>query len=318
MQAVKPPNISSLVELARMVLYVGMPAPRYTLEEVEAAKAEYDRQQTVLGDAAIKLAPMVRDLQDLLDISAACGFPNSVLTARFEEQKRKLERLWQLRLVLGVQQGFLADYLVLLSPNFHSAEQREAAAERIADQLKRFGPFKKVARAALREVARKLGRDQKALLRKTMVRAVYLVAEDAEGFDDRRQAQVWIKDREGNRVEFRPSRQYGPASPEFRFWFGSRVRERVEKDLIELAGWQDGEDPESTHESLADHEAYLAAEPADEGDLDPDLSWLEDELTAEDRALLERCAQKGRRSPRDQKRLERLRLRLRPGIRKIS
>jgi hypothetical protein len=228
-------KMSSLIDLIRQLLYTGMPAPRYSFEEVEAAKTEVDQQLMALADFAHKMAVATMELQGYLDFMEAAGHPDPELIARVEEQRRTLERIAQLRSVLVVHQGFLNDYLILLSPNFHGTKQREDAAGWIADRLEKPGPFAPSARAALRQAARIQNKESEELLRQTIVRAIYMVADGAEQPRTVKKGAKWVTGGDRKKVEVRPARQFGPASPEFYAWFENRVRDLVERDLSQMA-----------------------------------------------------------------------------------
>ncbi len=310
--------MSSINELLHRLLYAGLPRSRYSVEEIEAAKAEFDRKMIALGDAANEFNAVLTRVRERPDPS----LPPALIRELEEDRKDTERRFYALR----TQRDFLGDYLIILS--HRPIAQRQAAVERIADRLEDYGPFTPDARAALAKVARKRGETQPAVIRETKIHAICLVCEDAEGSTDRRQGRQWIKDSEGERVEFTPARQFGPGSSEFFHWFGCRVRELVEAELIADAGLQDREEGEvipgllpgeptgSYRQGRAGRRALAVIEDdgEDDGDLDPALSLMIDELTPEERDVLERSEQGGLDS-RDRKRLQRLRDRL---IRKIS
>jgi hypothetical protein len=319
---VKPP--SSLVELARLVLHVGMPAPSYTFEEVEAAKAELDRQLKALGDFAHEMAVATMELQGYLDFMEAARHPDPQLIARVAAQRRTLEQIAQLRSVLVVHQGFLNDYLILLSPNFHGTKQREDAAERIADRLEKPGPFAPNARGALRQAARIQNKPWEELLRQTIIRAIYMVADGAEQPQTVKRKK-WVTGKDGKKVEVRPARQFGPASPEFYAWFENKVRDLVERSFSQ-DGRQRGEDWEVGHESVRGSDGKVTRrkvfrrKPLNEaargvpglaGDPEEQVQRRELEvlldrvLTAKQRDLLDRSEQGGL-GARDRKELQRL------------
>jgi hypothetical protein len=293
----------NLPELLHRFLYEGTPIPRWTDDEIDAAKRELDRQLTETAERLHSFDRRLTEIVGAFDELDAEIPP--ALRARFLGQARQLHAVGVASGILRKQRDFLDDLMIVASPNIHSREQRLEAAKRMAAQMRRAGPFAPKARVALKQAAAKRGEKWSVVLEGEIVSGIFLTVFKGEEPQRRREDREWIKDRDGAVALVRPARQYGPGSSDFRRWFEQDVRAAVEQQLAEYCGEQPPERARASYEPIEDH-----AEKSDDREdmpaiIDARLLLFRD-LTPKDRALLKR-ADSGRLSAADRQRLSRLR-----------